>query len=183
MQGMSSIKPALILTAAAAVLAACATQHEVRAPAVAAQLNAPARQVLAGRLDAVGVQIYVCTATKADPARFEWAFKAPEADLFEPNGQRAGTHYAGPTWEGNDRSKVVGAVAARDDGPDGSAIPWLLLTAKSNAGSGVFGRTASIQRVDTVGGKAPAASCEAKQAGTEARVPYKAAYYFYDARS
>ena len=72
-----------------------------------------------------------------------------------------------------------GAVKARSDAPDAKAIPWLLLSAKSTTGSGVFGRTSSIQRVSTVGGAAPAEGCGAAQAGKVARVAYEATYYFY----
>src|SRR5215471_5359815 len=78
-----------------------------------------------------GVQIYACKATAADPGKFEWSFKAPEADLTNKKGKKIGKHYGGPTWEANDGSKVVGTVRARDDGPDANAIPWLWLITKS----------------------------------------------------
>jgi hypothetical protein len=129
-----------------------------------------------------GVQIYECAAGKADPARFEWIFKAPEAELADASGTSIGKHYAGPTWESVDGSKVVGEVKARDDGPDGSAIPWLLLSAKSTEGKGVFGKTQTIQRVNTVGGKAPVAGCGSAEAGKVVRTPYRATYYFYVAK-
>jgi hypothetical protein len=77
---------------------------------------------------------------------------------------------------------VVGEVKARDDGPSANAIPWLLLSAKSTSGNGVFGRTQGIQRLYTVGGKAPGAGCNRARLGKEARVAYKATYYFYVAR-
>ncbi len=183
-RGASTMKTQNILTAtllvAAGLLSACATTGVVTAPVVADNLRAPADQVPALEVSATGVQIYVCSAAKAEANRLEWAFKAPEAELFDASGTKVGKHYAGPTWEGNDGSKVVGEVKARDDGPDANAIPWLLLKAKSNAGNGVFAKTLSIQRVRTVGGKAPAGVCA--QLGSEARVPYTAAYYFYDAR-
>jgi hypothetical protein len=142
---------------------------------------APAGQVRTLESQATGVQIYGCSASKDNPARFEWAFKAPEAELFDNAGKKIGKHYGGPTWEGNDGSKVVGEVKGRDNGPDANAIPWLLLAAKSNSGTGIFGQTQSIQRVNTVGGKAPADGCSQAQAGQEARVPYKATYLFFGA--
>ena len=40
----------------------------------------------------------------------------------------------------------------------------------------------SIQRVHTVGGKAPTEPCSQAQAGKVARVGYKATYYFYVAK-
>lgn len=152
------------------------------APAVPESLKVPATQVLALEAHAAGVQIYTCSAGKADPARFEWVFKAPEADLWDGNGKKIGKHYAGPTWESFDGSKVVGEVVAKDDGPDAGAIPWLLLRAKSTSGNGVFGTTLSVQRLSTVGGKAPAEGCDKTQSGKEARVAYKARYTFFAAK-
>jgi hypothetical protein len=106
-------------------------------------------------------------------------FRSPEAELFDMSGRTIGKHYGGPTWEANDGSKVVAEVKGRDDGPDPNAIPWLLLAAKSNSGAGAFSRIQAIQRVNTIGGKAPAGGCDQAQAGKIARVPYKAIYYFY----
>jgi hypothetical protein len=145
-------------------------------------LAAPAGQSQALEVNATGVQIYLCSPSKADAGRYEWAFKAPEAQLFDATGKPVGKHYAGPTWEAPDGSKVVGEVKARSDGPDANAIPWLLLAAKSNSGSGVFGQTQSIQRLATVGGKAPASGCAAADAGKELRVDYKAVYRFFNAK-
>ena len=146
-------------------------------------LKVPATQTLAVSVQARGVQIYECGVSKADPARFEWIFKAPEAELFDKAGKKIGKHYAGPTWESDDGSKVVGAAKARDDGPDANAIPWLLLSATSAEGNGIFGKTQSVQRVNTVGGKAPADGCNQAQLGKIARVSYSATYNFYVARS
>jgi hypothetical protein len=151
-------------------------------PLVPENLEVPATQTLSLETHAIGVQIYECKPGKDEPARLEWVFRAPEADLFDTGGRKIGKHYAGPTWESNDGSKVVGEVKARDDGPDVNAIPWLLLSAKSASGSGVLGQTASVQRVQTVGGKGPVGGCSHAQAGKETRVPYSATYYFYVAR-
>jgi hypothetical protein len=145
-------------------------------------LRVPATQTLSLETRATGVQIYDCKPSKDDPTRFEWVFRAPEAELFDAAGKKIGKHYAGPTWESNDGSKVVGEAKARDDGPDVNAIPWLLLSAKSTSGVGVLGQTASVQRLQTVGGKAPAGGCSQAPGGNEARVPYSATYYFYIAR-
>ena len=160
-------------------LAGCATQSAGTAPAIPENLRATAAETLSLQTKATGVQIYECGAAANDPTRFQWNFKAPEADLFDANGKRIGRHYAGPTWESNDGSKVVGAVKARNDALDANAIPWLLLSSKSTAGSGDFGRTSSIQRVSTVGGTAPTEACSQSKAGKVARVDYEAIYYFY----
>ncbi|HYB41405.1 MAG TPA: DUF3455 domain-containing protein [Candidatus Methylomirabilis sp.] len=166
-----------------ALVAGCAATTAGTVPAVPEALRVPATQVVSLETRARGVQIYECRASREDAARFEWAFVAPEADLFDGDGKKIGKHYAGPTWESIDGSAVVGEVKARDSGPDPDAIPWLLLTAKSTSGTGVLARTQSIQRLQTAGGKAPPAEgCTRAQAGKEARVPYQAAYYFYAAR-
>jgi hypothetical protein len=161
------------------LVAGCATQGAGTTPSIPENLRATAAETRYLETKATGVQIYECSAAANDPMRFEWTFKAPEADLFDAAGQRIGRHYAGPTWESNDGSKVVAGVKARSDAPDANAIPWLLLGTKSTAGSGVFSRTSSIQRVSTVGGAAPAEACSQSDAGKVARVKYEAAYYFY----
>ena len=145
-------------------------------------LKVPATQELSLEVQATGVQIYECKASKDDPTRFEWVFKAPEAQLLDSAGKKIGRHYAGPTWESNDGSKVVGEMKAKDNGPDPNAIPWLLLTAKSTSGKGAFGQIQSIQRVNTSGGKAPLEGCDGSQLGEESRVAYKATYRFYAAK-
>lgn len=145
------------------------------------EIKAPATEKLAHTFTAKGVQIYECRAKKDDPTQFEWALKAPAADLFDGSDKKVGSHYGGPTWESFDGSKVVGDVKGRFDSPDGS-IPWLLVTAKKAEGTGIFGRVTSIQRINTEGGKAPAGGCDAAHSGQELRVSYAATYLFYVAK-
>jgi Protein of unknown function (DUF3455) len=177
------MKKHVVAVSLAAAFAGCATPNAGTIPKVPESLQVPATQALLLETHATGVQIYECKATKDDPERrlvvFEWVFKEPQADLFDVAGTKVGKHYAGPTWEWNDGSKVVGEVKARDDGPDADAIAWLLLSAKSSSGAGVLGRVASIQRVQTAGGKAPVTACAEEYAGKQVGVPYTAAYYFY----
>lgn len=161
-----------------ALLAGCSAARVQPLPGVPPALKVPANEVVMLEAFATGVQVYQCSAGKADPDKLEWVFKAPEAELLDREGRRLGRHYAGPTWESRDGSKVVGALKAQEPGRPG-AIAWLLLAAKETSGSGVFSGTKSIQRVDTVGGSAPAGGCSAAQSGQESRVPYKATYYFY----
>jgi len=151
-------------------------------PEIPSSLQAPAGEELFLEARAAGVQIYECGAKPGDTAAYAWNFRAPEASLADAAGRPIGKHYGGPTWEALDGSRVVGEVKARDAGPDASAIPWLLLSAKSSAGTGTFEGTRSVQRVSTAGGNAPAASCGAANAGEVARVPYSATYYFYRSR-
>jgi hypothetical protein len=145
-------------------------------------LAAPPNASLVLRAQARGVQIYVCAAQPDQPGRYDWRFVAPQADLFGPDGARIGRHYAGPSWEGADGGKVVGEVRAKAPSPDPSAIDWLLLSAKSANGAGVLGTVRFVQRVDTVGGRAPAGGCSGANAGEETRVPYSAEYDFYTSR-
>ena len=140
----------------------------------APSLAVPSGNRLAFTLDAEGVQIYQCLASGAGLA---WTFQAPEATLLNPGGQTAGHHFAGPTWQTNDGSSVVGARVAGAT-VDPSAIPWLLLSAVSHDGSGRMAKVSFIQRFDTVGGLAPTTGCDA--AGTVARIDYRATYLFYE---
>jgi hypothetical protein len=130
-------------------------------------------------LYASGVQIYACEPDPNDATTFAWTFKAPEADLFNSRGELVATHFAGPTWQGVDGSAVVAAALERADAPDPDAIPWLLLEGQEHTGSGVFSSVAYIQRLDTVGGIAPAEGCDDAHEGDEAHVPYEATYAFF----
>src|SRR5262249_49874100 len=84
----------------------------------------------------------------------------------------------GPTWESASGSRVVGARVAGATA-DPNAIDWLLLRAVSSEGPGIFDGVTYIQRVNTVGGKAPTAPGD--YVGEEVRVPYAAEYFFYRA--
>lgn len=146
---------------------------------IPANLAPPASSVLLFELGARGVQIYACEAKPDDATAFVWTFKAPEAELLNGRGEVVVRHFAGPTWQGQDGSAVVGAVLERADAPNPGAIPWLLLEAKEHAGSGAFSTITHIQRLDTVGGVAPTEGCDAAHAGEEVRASYEATYAFY----
>jgi len=156
----------------------------LQVPQTTASLKVPEGRVLMEELQAKGVQIYECGADKADDSKYAWNFNAPEADLFETRGklkgEKIGKHYGGPTWEGNDGSKVVGEVRTSENSPDYNSISWLLLAVKSNSGDGIFAKTTNIQRLETNGGKAPADGCDRAHLGTQIRVPYSAKYFFYN---
>jgi hypothetical protein len=162
----------------AALLAGCADSPPSRVGDIPESLRVPATEVLAQQARATGVQIYRCSAGKDDAARFEWSLTGPEADLFDHAGHPLGRHYAGPTWEARDGSKVSGEVVARAS-PDPNSIAWLLLKAKTVSGSGKFGTVRYIQRLHTVGGNAPPDGCSQGSVGWEARVSYSADYLFY----
>src|SRR5205814_3127392 len=80
-----------------ALLAACASQPPAPAPApVPDALRPAAGEAVVTTLAARGVQIYECRVKKDNPNATEWAFVAPEAELFDANGKTVGKHYAGP---------------------------------------------------------------------------------------
>lgn len=157
----------------------CAGTPTANPPKIPAALRPSAGEVLFLEARGSGVQIYRCELRSGPPPTYEWVFQAPEATLIDRSGHSLGKHYAGPTWESNDGSSVIGEIKARDPGPTASAIPWLLLAAKTTAGSGIFTGTTSIQRVLTIGGVAPAEGCSASNAARTARIPYTATYDFY----
>jgi hypothetical protein len=130
----------------------------------------------------VGAQIYQCVASEATPVTYGWKLEGPEANLTDAEGRTIAKHYMGPTWEAPDGSKVVGAVMAQTPSPDPGSIAWLLLSAKSTSGLGIFGETRMIRRVSTNGGNPPTASCGVDNVQQLIRVPYTAVYEFYTAR-
>jgi len=147
--------------------------REPELSAECAAIKVPDGNKVASHVYAAGVQIYRWNGTS-------WAFVAPSAKLYANAGfdGHVGTHYAGPTWESNSGSKVVGTRLAGCT-PDPTAIPWLLLTAVSSEAPGAFHQITYIQRVNTIGGIAPATAGTA--VGEEVRVPYAAEYFFYSA--
>jgi hypothetical protein len=143
---------------------------------VPSQLKAPEGAKLLLHAEGRGDQIYTC---KKQDAGYGWALKAPEAQLFDDKGKVIGRHFGGPAWRLSDDSQVTGRVVARTDSPDSDAIPWLLLVAVDHSGTGLLSNVASIQRLNTKGGKAPAGGCDAAHDGQESRIGYSAQYYFY----
>ena len=130
-------------------------------------------------LNADGVQIYRCgpPEDRADAASSVWNFESPRAALTDSQGQPVGRHYAGPTWEAADGSKITGKAVARVDATAPGAIPWLLLKTESVGEVGRFDHVRAVQRVSTQGGIAPAGPC--KQVGELLEVPYRAVYVLW----
>ena len=122
----------------------------------------------------VGVQIYTCNGSV-------WSSAVPRANLYGDNGKLIISHFAGPSWQAKDGSKAVGTVVDKVT-PDLSAIPWVLLSAKTTPGADGdrLVDTSFIQRLETTGGLTPpAADCNAATAGTVVEVPYTAEYVFW----
>jgi hypothetical protein len=139
-------------------------------------LRAPANERLFFQVHAKGDQIYSC---KVDGTQAGWTLKAPDAQLFDKDGKVFGKHFAGPSWEASDGSRVVGKAAANAPSPDADSIPWLLVKVVSHEGGGVLTHVTSIQRINTKGGKAPVSGCDPAHAGQEVRAPYSADYVFF----
>src|SRR3954451_16698503 len=142
---MRILPTALLLT-----LAVAAPAQASKAPDVPAALQPPAANKVFTVGHATGVQIYACNGAA-------WTFVAPRANLYNNGGKLKVIHFAGPTWQHKDGSKVVGQAIGNVAVTPG-AIPWLLLRAASTE-AGAFGdklvKTTSIQRLNTTGGVAP----------------------------
>jgi hypothetical protein len=171
---LSLLPIALAAVAVSGALASTAAARPLAEPKVPADIQVPAGNRLFDIGHAFGVQIYACDGTA-------WTFVAPRATLLTER-VRIIRHFGGPTWQDLDGSSVVGQV----DKPvvvDPKSVPWLRLSAKSTT-AGRYGnyltKTSFIQRINTRGGLAPAAStCTAATAGVQQEVPYTADYYFW----
>jgi hypothetical protein len=124
---------------------------------------------------ASGVQIYSCEYDAQH--RLAWVFKSPLATLFDTSGQAVIKHAAGPSWQADDGSRLVGHVLAQTPGNTAESIPQLLLETRSTGASGTLSNIRYIQRINTVGGLMPAGACTSEhQTGSS---PYIANYVFY----
>jgi hypothetical protein len=155
--------------------------QELARPDVPDKLAPAPSETLFLQAHATGDQIYVCKAASDTDPKLTWILKAPDAQLFDAQNKVIAKHYAGPTWKHNDGSAVVGKVSAHLDSPDANSIPWLLVTAASHTGVGVFSKVASIQRLNTKGGQPPQSGCDDAHRNTETKSPYSADYHFYSA--
>jgi hypothetical protein len=165
------------------VLGAAACSHMAAPPAVDNAGLPEAVRVPAGHRQTMhtigrGEITYECRVKKDDAAAYEWAFVAPVATLADPGGKPVGRYYAGPTWEANDGSKVVGKQVAVAPAAPGS-IPLQLVKAEPASGAGAMQGVAYIQRLKTQGGVAPAEACDAAKAAQRRQVAYQADYVFY----
>jgi hypothetical protein len=159
---------------------AAARAQMAPAPDAPDKLKPPAGEQVVFLAHATGVQIYGCQ--QSAEGKYVWTLKGPEAELHDEHGAVVGRHYAGPTWKHNDGSEVMGKMTAKADAPEGNSVPWLLLSATTHNGEGVFAHVTSIQRLHTRGGKPPADSeCTAAKVNSEVRSDYSADYYFFAA--
>ncbi|BEL02265.1 DUF3455 domain-containing protein [Actinoplanes sichuanensis] len=144
-------------------------------PRVPAELAPPAGHVLHAVLKARGVQIYECRSGA-------WTLLEPAASLtgvtMRPVKKVSALHFRGPSWQSDQDGSLLegdpdGVVRVPAESPN--SIQQLRIKAKTNRGIGTFGKVTYVQRIDTVGGLAPAGACTN---GTAA-VPYRAVYRFF----
>jgi hypothetical protein len=156
------------------------TAGAISNPTVPAAIAVPPGNVAFLVGHARGYQVYGC---QAQDSGFAWVLLFPYAGLVDDNGASLAIHYAGPSWTAADSSTVVGTRVASAPAPGGTAIPWLLLAAASHSGTpnGTLSPTTYIQRINTVGGLAPATGCTAQTVGATVAVYYTADYYFFKA--
>jgi hypothetical protein len=147
---------------------------------------------------AIGTQNYVCLPAGSGVA---WTLFTPQATLFRKHGQQLTTHFFSPNpnpednntvraaWQhSRDSSTVWGRVT--DMSSDAhfvapGAIPWLTAETagvqEGPAGGDQMTEITFIQRLNTVGGSAPATGCSlATDVGRKAFVPYRADYFFFE---
>lgn len=129
---------------------------------------------------AEGVQKYKAQAKAGVPGSYEWVFVAPQADLFDASNKKVGTHGAGPFWQLSAADSLYAqhyTPAKTIASPDAGSIDWLMLKPKEGkTPTGIFAGVAFIQRIATVGGKAP--SVLPTNDSQTAEVKYTAIYRF-----
>ena len=160
-----------VRNAALALLLLSGSLVSARAEMIPDTIVAPGTTLVLS-VHAEGAQVYECKAG-AD-GKLAWAFREPIATLLL-DGKTVGRHYAGPSWELNDGSAVVGKVAGSAPGTGPNDIAWLKLEVVSKRGSGVLSDVTTVQRINTKGGKLDG-TCD--KAGIFASAPYSADYVF-----
>ena len=149
----------------------------------------------------VGTQNYECQPA-ASVGRVAWTLFTPEATLFSDQGEQLTTHFNSPnpsssaphllewfvraTWQDSGDTSTVWAGPSLPLRSEPDAIAWVLLQAAGvqagPTGGGTLAVTTFIQRLNTVGGLAPATGCDnPTDVGHKAFVPYTADYFFYRA--
>jgi hypothetical protein len=173
--------------------------QSVTPPPVPASLEVPEgnEAFLLGR--GVGTQNYECQPANSI-GKVAWTLFTPQATLFSDQQDQLTTHFFSPnpvegdivraTWQDSRDTSTVWAraIASVADPNASGAIAWVLLQVAGTAAGPTGGHTLSgatfIQRVNTVGGSAPATDCKLPtDIGNKAFVPYTADYVFYKKQS
>jgi hypothetical protein len=123
-------------------------------------------------VEATGVQVYECRPDEA--GRLLWKFREPVA-ILTADAKTVGRHFAGPSWQLNDGSGVVGRLVAQKPGATAQDIALLKLDVSTREGDGMMSRVTIVERLDTHGG---AYSGECSKVGGFHLEPYTARYVF-----
>ncbi len=147
----------------------------------------------------VGTQNYVCQPQPTGPlGQVAWTLFTPQATLFSDLGDQLTTHFFSPnpdeggivrvTWQDSQDSSTVWArlTGSIPDPTASGAIGWLRLQTVGKRvgpfGGDTLAKATFIQRLNTVGGSAPATGCDVlADVGHKAFIPYTADYFFYKA--
>ena len=175
-------------------------QSAVTPPPVPASIQVPAgnEAFLLGR--AVGTQNYECQPA-ASVGQVAWTLFTPEATLFGDQGEPVIFHFFSPnpfefsptpfangvvraTWQSSQDASTIWGRVAGSATVDPTAIAWVLVQAtgveKGPTGGNTLAVTTFVQRLNTVGGLAPATGCDIPtDVGRKAFVPYRADYFFF----
>lgn len=201
---MKQLNASVIAAALVISMSQSASAHEVTPPEVPVDIQVPAGNVAFLEGAAVGTQNYACSPSGTG---FAWILFTPEATLFNRAEKQIITHFFGPNaadadvntdprviskrairaaWQARDTSTVWARVSplSRPVVVRPDSIPWLLLevvgTQEGPTGGDTLVPTTFIQRVNTVGGLAPATGCStAADVGKKAFIPYTADYFFF----
>ena len=169
--------------------------QQVAVPDVPPIITAPAGTRAFLSAHAIGTQNYICLPSATGVA---WTLAGPQATLFNDDDEQVMTHFLSPnpdeagiaraTWQHSRATTAVWAMAVQtsSDAPwvTPGSIPWLLLKVVGDEegpdGGNRLTLAKNIQRVNTVGGVAPATGCAlVSDVGRRVFVPYEADYVFY----
>jgi hypothetical protein len=174
-----------------------AARAHITPPAVPGNLKVDEGHVPFLLAHAFGTQNYACVTRGAGVG---FVLFTPQATLFNEDREEVITHFFSPNRDPQDLNSIRVAWqhshdastfwgSARESSVDASfvkpgAIPWLLVerrgTAAGPGGGDTLTKTTFVQRVNTMGGAAPAAGCSSfADIGRTAFVPYEADYVFY----
>ncbi len=190
MRRSAALFPAALVVAFTVPQPPPAHADQVTPPHVPTKLQVPAGNRLFREGNAVGTQDYICLPSGSGTI---WTFFGPQATLFDKHEKQIITHFLSPnpfetgtpplvTWQDSDDTSKVWGMMANSSPADPGAIPWLLVKVvgaqDGPTGGDELSETTYIQRLNTVGGVAPATACTV---GMMALVPYSAEYFFYKA--
>jgi hypothetical protein len=125
----------------------------------------------------LGSQIYACT-PQLDGS---FAFSQHDVDAHLTGGIHHTFVQHGPAgppqWQAPDGSAVTGALVTKNANGAGNIAELNLNATQTGAAAGLLAHVVEVLRLNTVGGVAPAGSCD-PQATPTAHVPYHADYVF-----